>query len=52
VKSKKIMLEKLEAFKRVQDCTVDIKGKLEETVKSTYGFNVKGNFIKVYYGQH
>ena len=52
MKSKMTMLEKVEAFKRAQDCAADIKGRLEETVKSTYSFNVKENFIKVYYGQH
>lgn len=59
-KSKMTMLEKVEAFKRVQDYTVDIKNRLEEIVKSTYDFrcsavndfNVKGNFIMVYYDRY
>ena len=58
--SKMTMLEKVEAFKRVQDYAVDIKGRLEEIVKSTYDFrcdvvndfNVRGKFIEVDYGTH
>lgn len=32
------VLEKVEALKRMQDCAVDIKDRLEETVKSTCSF--------------